>query len=136
MTRIQEINGAADDYLDRTYGFGNRDSFIEGAEWADKCPATNRILRIEDINIPPELIDRALNEPGKLMLIDNPSPWISVELRLPEKINKFLSEPVLCRYKRDCREYYHVAQYDYELKEWTIYGVTHWMPIPELPTTK
>jgi len=61
------------------------------------------------------------------------NPWISVEDRLPEKINTFMSEPVLCRYTRGNKEYYHVCQYDYEFDEWQISKVTHWMPIPELP---
>lgn len=61
------------------------------------------------------------------------SPWISVEERLPDKINKFMSEPVLCRYTRGGKEYYHVSQYDYDYKQWQIDNVTHWMPIPELP---
>ena len=62
-----------------------------------------------------------------------PSPWISVEDRLPKKINTFMSESVLCRYTRGNKEYYHVCQYDYEFDEWQISKVTHWMPIPELP---
>ena len=62
-----------------------------------------------------------------------PSPWISVEDRLPEEINKFLSAPVLCRYTRGSKEFYHVCQYDYEFDEWQISKVTHWMPIPNLP---
>lgn len=61
-----------------------------------------------------------------------PSPWISVEDRMPEKINKFMSEPVLCRYTRGNKEYYHVSQYDYEFDKWQISNVTHWMPIPKL----
>lgn len=60
------------------------------------------------------------------------SPWISVEERLPDKINKFMSEPVLCRYTRGGKEYYHVTQYDFEFDEWQISNVTHWMPIPKL----
>lgn len=58
-----------------------------------------------------------------------PSPWISVEDRLPEDINKFTSIPVLCRYTRGGKEYFHVSQYDFELNEWSISNVTHWMPI-------
>jgi hypothetical protein len=60
------------------------------------------------------------------------SPWISVEERLPEKINKFMSEPVLCRYTRGNKEYFHVSQYDFAFDEWQISNVTHWMPIPSL----
>ena len=59
-------------------------------------------------------------------------PWISVNDRLPDKINKFMSEPVLCRYTRGSKEYFHVSQYDFEFDEWQISNVTHWMPIPEL----
>lgn len=57
------------------------------------------------------------------------NPWISVKDRLPEKINKFMSEPVLCRYTRGSKEYFHVCQYDFEFNEWPISNVTHWMPI-------
>ena len=60
------------------------------------------------------------------------SPWISVEERLPDKINKFMSEPVLCRYTRGGKEYYHVTQYDFDYNQWMIGNVTHWMPIPKL----
>lgn len=61
-----------------------------------------------------------------------PSPWISVEDRLPEKSVRYISQSVLCRYKRGSRIYYHVGMYDYEFDEWSISNVTHWMPIPEL----
>ena len=60
------------------------------------------------------------------------NPWISVEERLPEKINKFYSDSVLCRYTRGGREYYDISRYDHEFDEWLIGNVTHWMPIPEL----
>lgn len=60
------------------------------------------------------------------------SPWISVEDRLPDKINKFMSETVLCRYTRGGKEYYHVTQYDFDYNQWMIGNVTHWMPIPGL----
>jgi len=65
-----------------------------------------------------------------------PSPWISVEDRLPKKSVGYFSQWVLCRYKRGSRIYYHVGMYDYEFDEWSIANVTHWMPIPELQTTK
>ena len=60
------------------------------------------------------------------------SPWISVEERLPEKVNKFLSDEVLVRYLRGGKEYTFVTHYDYEYQTWNIPNVTHWMPIPEL----
>lgn len=60
------------------------------------------------------------------------NPWISIEERLPEKINKFMSEPVLCRYTRGNKEYFHVSQYDFDFDEWQISNVTHWMPIPQI----
>lgn len=63
---------------------------------------------------------------------NQPNLWISVEERLPDKINKFMSEPVLCRYTRGGKEYYHVTQYDFEYNQWMIGNVTHWMPIPEV----
>ena len=62
------------------------------------------------------------------------SPWIGVDEGYPAKINKFLSEPVLCRYTRGGKEYYHVAQYDFEYKQWMIEDVTHWMYIPAINT--
>jgi len=61
-----------------------------------------------------------------------PSPWISVEERLPEKVNKFLSDEVLVRYLRGGKEYTFVTHYDYEYQTWNIPNVTHWMPIPEV----
>lgn len=64
------------------------------------------------------------------------SQWISVEERLPERVEKYQSADVLVRYRRGCNEYYFVTRYDYEYKDWNISNVTHWMPIPELPTTK
>lgn len=63
-------------------------------------------------------------------------PWISVEDRLPEKSVGYFSPWVLCRYKRGSRICYHVGMYDYEFDDWSIANVTHWMPIPELSTTK
>jgi hypothetical protein len=64
------------------------------------------------------------------------SPWISVEDRPPEKSVGYFSKWVLCRYKRGSRICYHVGMYDYEFDDWSIANVTHWMPIPELQTTK
>ena len=60
------------------------------------------------------------------------NPWISVEERLPEKVNKFLSDEVLVRYLRGGKEYTFVTHYDYEYQTWNIPNVTHWMPIPQL----
>ena len=60
------------------------------------------------------------------------NPWISVEERLPEKVNKFLSDEVLVRYLRGGKEYTFVTHYDYEYQTWNIPNVTHWMPIPEV----
>ena len=60
------------------------------------------------------------------------SPWISVEERMPEKVNKFLSDEVLVRYLRGGKEYTFVTHYDYEYQTWNIQNVTHWMPIPEV----
>lgn len=68
----------------------------------------------------------------KWMLGKQIYPWISVKDRLPKKINKFMSEPVLCRYTRGNKEYFHVSQYDFEFNEWPIGNVKHWMPIPPL----
>ncbi len=61
------------------------------------------------------------------------SPWISVEERLPERVEKYQSADVLVRYRRGCNEYYFVTRYDYEYKDWNISNVTHWMPITPLP---
>lgn len=57
------------------------------------------------------------------------NPWISVEERLPDKVNKFLSDEVLVRYLRGGKEYKFVTHYDYEYQTWNIPNVTHWMPI-------
>lgn len=63
---------------------------------------------------------------------NQPNPWISVEERLPEKVNKFLSDEVLVRYLRGGKEYTFVTHYDYEYQTWNIPNVTHWMNIPEV----
>ena len=60
------------------------------------------------------------------------SPWISVEDRLPERVEKYQSADVLVRYRRGGNEYYFVTRYDYEYKDWNISNVTHWMQIPPL----
>ncbi len=63
---------------------------------------------------------------------NQPNPWISVEERMPGKVNKFLSDEVLVRYLRGGKEYTFVTHYDYEYQTWNIPNVTHWMPIPEV----
>jgi len=60
------------------------------------------------------------------------NPWISVEDRLPEKLNKFFSDFVLVMYTRGGKPYPFITRYDYEFGMWEIENVTHWMPIPEL----
>jgi hypothetical protein len=69
---------------------------------------------------------------------NQPSPWISVEERLPDRLPaKFAnwSKEVFVAVKRgrECRAY--VDKYSHIYKTWGVFGdeVTHWMPIPELP---
>lgn len=107
MTREEEIRQAADKYVDN-FGCKKKDTPVLSAYYL------GYVAGAEWADEHPQ------------------NPWISVEDRLPEKINKFMSEPVLCRYTRGNKEYYHVSQYDYEFDEWQISNVTHWMPIPEL----
>lgn len=66
-----------------------------------------------------------------------PSPWISVEDRLPDRLPaKFAnwSKEVFVAVKRgrECRAY--VDKYSHVYKTWGVFGdeVTHWMPIPKL----
>lgn len=44
--RQKEINGAACDYDDKTMGTGNLFDFVEGAEWADKNPSVENLLKV------------------------------------------------------------------------------------------
>jgi hypothetical protein len=69
---------------------------------------------------------------------NQPSPWISVEDKLPDRLPaKFAnwSKEVFVAVKRgrDYRAY--VDKYSHIYKTWGVFGdeVTHWMPIPELP---
>ena len=43
--RRKEINGAADNYDDETMGTGNMFDFVRGAEWADKNPSVETLLK-------------------------------------------------------------------------------------------
>lgn len=69
---------------------------------------------------------------------NQPNPWISVEDKLPDRLPaKFAnwSKEVIVAVKRgrECRIY--VDRYSHIYKTWGVFedGVTHWMPIPELP---
>ena len=75
-----------------------------------------------------------------------PSPWISVEDRLPEKTKGIFScqvrelEEDKIVYYKDTRGYIHTGFFsahnhwrDLDRDNGAIYPVTHWMPIPGLP---
>ena len=119
MTREEQIREASiaytkancpraiggDYFRDRVNPFNINHDFIEGAEWADA---------------------------------NQPNPWISVEDKLPDRLPaKFAnwSKEVIVAVKRgrECRIY--VDRYSHIYKTWGVFedGVTHWMPIPELP---
>ena len=112
---------------------------------AENCFANNDIsFNDKVVNVPErsreeikELLD---NWKGTLVVGDDisPSPWISVEDRLPDRLPaKFAnwSKEVFVAVKRgrECRAY--VDKYSHVYKTWGVFGdkVTHWMPIPELP---
>lgn len=83
-------------------------------------------------------VSKAFLDGAKWADANQPSPWISVEERLPDRLPaKFAnwSKEVFVAVKRgrDYRAY--VDKYSHIYKTWGAFGdeVTHWMPIPELP---
>ena len=83
-------------------------------------------------------ISKAFLEGAEWADANQPSPWISVEERLPDRLPaKFAnwSKEVFVAVKRG-REYRaYVDKYSHIYKTWGVFvdEVTHWMPIPELP---
>lgn len=66
------------------------------------------------------------------------NPWISVENRLPEKLeNACVSDSVLTRIGGPRQVWYLVNRYNYDIKSWEGCNIftTHWMPIPEVNKT-
>lgn len=101
MTRKEQIRDAA-----IYYDTGDmRDSFIEGAQWADENPKSPWIS-VED-----RLPDR---HPAKFI------NWSKKVL-------------VVVKRGRECCTY--IDEYSHIYNTWRVFGdkVTHWMPIPELP---
>lgn len=101
---------------DILYEFGEADERINGYR-----PAT--VLRA--LNFALDLMRSKQSEPSK---------WISVEERLPEKDKNDMSKKVLIIYSTGLQN---VAYYDYELKRFTceLYDiVSHWQPLPAPPT--
>ena len=117
MTRKEEIRKAASEYIvnnsiDEYIQISDcKDSFIEGAKWADNHPKSPWINVEEDL------------------------PFNHKELLYDTESSIFpYTKPVLIRTKENAHElsYMYVHEYrwnwDYDLDE-----ITHWMPIPELP---
>ena len=145
MTREEQIRNAAK----KTTGlFSYRngystaeDAFVAGAEWADANPCMpDKVVKIPE-HSREEIKELLANWKGTLLVVGDdisPSPWISVEDRLPDRLPaKFAnwSKEVFVAVKRgrECRAY--VDKYSHVYKTWGVFGdkVTHWMPIPELP---
>ena len=113
---------------------------------AESCFANNDIsFNDKVVKIPErsreEVKELLANWKGTLVVGNDisPSPWISVEERLPDRHPaKFVnwSKEVFVAVKRG-REYRaYVDKYSHIYKTWGgVFGdeVTHWMPIPELP---
>lgn len=55
--------------------------------------------------------------------------WISVKDRLPEEGDDFL----VCVKEKNGYCYIDIMSFWIRVGEWSIEGVTHWMPLPELP---
>lgn len=159
MTREEQIKAAANK-ITGLFSYRNgystaEDAFIAGARWADANPCTpDKVVKIpersrEEIK---ELLD---NWKGTLVVGDDislfPSPWISVEERLPEmrSNNNPFSEQVYVRYVQTIsgknRIFYAFDKLQYIcLSSGKIIGhvwwrhqneydrVTHWMEIPKI----
>ena len=54
--------------------------------------------------------------------------WIPVSTRLPE-LNRLVN--VICEYEK---ETFVSSSYHHGNNRWSVYGVTHWMPLPPPPT--
>ena len=68
--------------------------------------------------------------------IEQPA-WISVEERLPIESGKYLVIREYSAWERSCRDI-SIEYYSAEFEGWffdgiKLLGVTHWMPLPELP---
>ena len=130
------------------------DAFIAGAEWADANPCMpGMVVKIPERSRE-EIKELLANWKGTLLVVDDisPSPWISVEDRLPEirsDDNPF-SERVYVRYVQTVNGkksiFYEFDELQYVClssgkiigHEWCRHQnkycrVTHWMPIPKLP---
>lgn len=144
MTREEQIKAAAKK-ITGLFSYRNgystaEDAFIAGAEWADANPCMpDKVVKIPERSRE-EINELLANWKGTLVAGDDisPSPWISVEERLPDRHPaKFVnwSKEVFVAVKRG-REYRaYVDRYSHIYKTWGVFGdeVTHWMPIPELP---
>ena len=111
--------------------------FRKGVEWADANPCTpSRVINIPEC-LKEEMQELLANWKGKITVGSDISlsPWISVEERLPTKGELvivitgsgelYLAEKDGLALSKDEFADSHLGCY--------IHGVTHWMPIPELP---
>ena len=114
MTREEEINIAASRYIEENTINGyvaisdHKDSFIDGAEWADSNPKSPWIS-----------VDKDLPCNHEELIIDNP---------LYKR-----TKPVVCN--KPCGIRVDQMVYDMSFNEWYWTGETptHWFPAPELP---
>ncbi|MBR1525070.1 MAG: DUF551 domain-containing protein [Prevotella sp.] len=125
MTRKEEAMQAAAEYYGSITIFNEK--FVDGVLWADEH--NPELERLREENQAQAATLRKMSEQ-----LDK-SPWISVEERLPE------GETVIGRYTDGLA----FCCYSADGEAWYILGAailpktpqpTHWMPIPELPTTK
>lgn len=112
-------------------------AFINGAEWADQHPT------------PQKLADAYVS--GFVDAIEQPSPWISVEERLPENGDFVLAMSettnadgvfrgfLACKYTGG--KFLHEIRYSFSdsngvfykmSNEMIVFDITHWMPIPPI----
>jgi hypothetical protein len=102
------------------------ESYIAGAQSRDEeIKELEERIKVLDMN----LVEQQLEN----QQLHN--PWISVEDRLPEKLeNDCVSYYVLTRIDGPRQIWYMVNRYNYDIKSWEgcNNNTTHWMPIPEL----
>ena len=114
MTREEEINTAASRYIEENTINGyitisdHKDSFIEGAEWADSNPKSPWISIEDDL------------------------PCYHEELIIDEPLYK-RTKPIVCN--KPCGTRVDQMVYDVSLNGWYWTGETptHWFLAPELP---
>lgn len=119
MDRQEQIMEAARECPKHNSSCNNAEylAFINGAEWADQHPT------------PQKLADAYVS--GFVDAIEQPSPWISVEERLPEENRKVIFGVLNGTYTQVAFG----VQIDGHIQIWfggKMKNPTHWMPIPPI----